>query len=77
MMNLFNALLQLFVFVADGLEQGQQHEALGADGDARPAALKQLDAPFPFQVGNHAADGGLGVAQLLRCGGDAAGLDGL
>ena len=62
---------------ADDLKLGQQHQPLGADLNAGAVPGEEGDPPALFQVGDHPADSGLGVAQLLRCGGDAAGLDGL
>ncbi len=62
---------------ADDLELGQQHQPLGADFNAGPVPGEEGDPPALFQVGNHAADGGLGVAQLGGGPGNASRLDGL
>ena len=66
-----------FVARADDLELGQQHQPLGADLDAGAVPGEEGHSPGFLQVGDHAADGGLGVAQLGGGFGDAAGLDGL
>ena len=69
--------LQLRAVRHDGTHQRQQAQPLRAGRYARAAAVKQLHAPFLFQIQDHAAHGGLGVPHLFRCKADAAKLHGL
>ena len=75
-MELGDGVVQVLIVLADGLELGQKGEPLGADLDAGAVAGEQLDAPGVLQVGDHPADGRLGVAQLGGGVGDAPRLDG-
>ena len=72
-----DGVVQILVVLADGLELWQEGEALGTDLNAGAVAGEQLDAPGVLQVGDHPADGRLGVAQLGGGVGDAPRLDGL
>ena len=76
-MQLGHRAVEGFIAGADDLELGQQHQPLGADLNAGAVPGEEGDPPALFQVGDHPADSGLGVAQL-GCGlGDAAGFYGL
>ena len=75
-MDLRDGVVQILIILADGLKLGKQHQSLRADFDARAVAGEQLDAPGILQIGDHAADGGLGVAQLGSGVSDAPRFDG-
>ena len=76
-MQLGHRAVEGFIAGADDLELGQQHQPLRADLNAGAVPGEEGDSPALFQVGNHPADSGLGVAQLGGGLGDAAGFNGL
>ena len=71
-----NGAIERFVAGADDLELGEEHQPLGADLNTGTVAGEKGDVPGFFQVCDHPADSGLGIAQLGGCPGDASGLDG-
>ena len=76
-MELGHGAVEGFVARADDLQLGHQDQTFGADLDAGAVPGEESDPPAFFQVRDHPADGGLGIAQLGGGAGDAAGLDGL
>ena len=69
--------VQILIVFADGLQLGEEGESLRADLNAGAVPGEELHPPGVLQIGDHSADGRLGVAQLRGGVGDAPGLDGL
>ena len=70
-----NGKIKILIILDDLSDRGEERHTVRGDLNAGMVAREQRALPVSLQIGNHFADGGLGVAQIIGSLRNAAGFD--